>query len=102
MPDSPLPTLSLRLLHDLRKRRGELELPPESLLTAPETILQLGWGKFMRGFAADFVQLANGDGRYSGRIIAVQRRPDHRSEAAVRQDALYTLLLRGVERGQAK
>jgi tagaturonate reductase len=77
-------------------------MPPESLFRAPETILQLGWGKFMRGYAPDLVQVANLDGRYSGRIIAVQRKPDYRSEASARQDALYTLILRGIERGRMK
>ena len=83
MPNNSLPTLSRPLLDDRRKgRSGNLELPPESLLGAPETILQLGFGKFLRGYTPDFVQLANLDGRYSGRIISVQRQADHRSEAA--------------------
>ncbi len=95
-----LPTLSSHLLQELRT--SGLELPPPSLLNAPETILLLGWGKFMRGFVPDFVQLANQDGRYTGRIIAVQRKADHRSEASTRQDALYTLILRGLEDGRVK
>ena len=63
-----LPTLSSHLLQELRT--SGLELPPPSLLNAPETILHLGWGKFMRGYVPDFVQLANQDGRYAGRILA--------------------------------
>jgi tagaturonate reductase len=103
MPNNSLPALSRQLLDQRRKQSdGSLELPPESLFRAPETILQLGWGKFMRGYAPDFVQLANLDGRYSGRIIAVQRKPDNRSEASARQDALYTLILRGIEHGRMK
>ena len=103
MPNRSLPTLSLPLLDQLRQQNdGSLELPAESLLAAPETILQLGWGKFMRGFVPDFVQLAHGEGRYTGRIISVQRKPDQRSEAAARQDALYTLILRGIERGRMR
>jgi tagaturonate reductase len=93
-----LPTLSVELLPQLRERG--LEIPPSSLLHAPETILQLGWGKFMRGFVPDFVQLANANGRYRGRILAVQRESDHRSTAAANQDTLYTLIHRGVEGGQ--
>jgi tagaturonate reductase len=93
-----LPAVSLELLPQARDRG--VEIPSVSLLRAPETILQLGWGKFMRGFVPDFVQLANADGRYSGRILAVQRASDHRSAAAARQNALYTLILRGLERGQ--
>ena len=93
-----LPTLSRQLLHQLS--HDNLVLPPPSLFHAPETILQLGWGKFMRGFVPDFVQLANAENHYNGRILAVQRESDHRSEAAVRQDALYTLILRGREGGR--
>jgi len=103
MPNNSLPTLSRLLLDQLRQQSdGSLELPPESLFRAPETILQLGWGKFMRGYAPDFLQLANLDGRYSGRIITVQRQPDYRAEAMARQDALYTLILRGIELGRMK
>src|ERR1019366_4667029 len=94
------PTLSFKLLKQLRNRN--LEIPSSALLNAPETILLLGWGKFMRGFVPDFVQLANRDGSYTGRIIAVQRKADHRSEASTRQDALYTLILRGLEDARVK
>ena len=97
---SAQPLLSRSLLEDLLiRRRGATELPPPSLLTAPETILQFGSGRFLRGFIEDFVQVANADGSYSGRIVAVQRDTDHRSEAAERQDYLYTLILRGVGEG---
>lgn len=103
MPNNSLPTLSRQLL-DQRRQLSDygLELPPESQFSAPAIILQLGWGKFMRGYAPDFVQLANIDGRYSGRIITVQRQPDYRAEAMARQDALYTLILRGIEHGRMK
>jgi len=103
MTQNSLPTLSLQVLDCLRKQSGNnLEMPLESLLHAPETILQMGWGKFMRGFIPDFVQSANADGRYTGRIVVVQRQPDYRSEASRRQDTLYTLVLRGVEQGRAR
>jgi len=103
MSNNLLPTLSLSLLKQLREQdsRG-LELPPKSLFRAPETILQLGWGKFMRGYAPDFVQLANQDGCYAGRVLSVQRHGDYRCEASARQDGLYTLILRGIERGRTK
>jgi len=92
------PTLSHKLLNALPARN--LEIPSSALLKAPETILQLGWGKFMRGFVPDFVQLANNGGRYAGRIVNVQRNADHRSEAFARQDGLYTLILRGIAGGK--
>lgn len=89
-----LPTLSVDLLPQFENRG--LEIPSAGLLKAPETILQLGWGKFMRGFVPDFVQSANADAHYEGRVLAVQREGDDRSIAARRQNSLYTLILRGL------
>ena len=94
-----LPTLTPDRLALLRERR--VELPSSRLLNAPETILQLGWGKFLRGFTPDFVQLANENGYYHGRILAVQRKFDDRWNAATRQGSLYTLILRGIEDGRS-
>ncbi len=54
----------------------------------------------MRGFVPDFVQLANENGNYTGRILAVQRESDYRATAASGQNALYTLIHRGLENGR--
>ena len=97
-PKTSLPFLFSELLPHLRDRG--LEIPPSPMFHAPETILLLGWGKFMRGFVPDFVQLANLNGAYAGRILAVQRETDHRSVAAARQNTLYTLIHRGLENGR--
>ena len=102
MRGQSLPALSQSLLDGLRKRNPtNLELPTADLLSAPETILQIGSGSFLKGFVEDFVQLANVAGEPLGRVISVQRRSDHRSAASLRQDGLYTLILRGLENGQA-
>jgi tagaturonate reductase len=93
-----LSTLSLSLLNELSS--SKVEAPPVQMLKAPETILQLGWGKFMRGYVPDFVQLCNQGGQYAGRILNVQRSADYRSEAFARQNGLYTLILRGMVKGQ--
>ncbi|MFY9907448.1 MAG: tagaturonate reductase [Terriglobales bacterium] len=100
-----LPALSRSLLDELRERipanvAPKVELPPASILGAPETILQVGSGAFLRGFVEDFVQLANIAGDPVGRVVSVQRKPDRRSAAFLRQDGLYTVILRGLENGQ--
>jgi tagaturonate reductase len=96
-----LPTLSRSLLDELRGRiPANIELPPARILSAPETILQIGSGGFLRGFMEDFVQLANAAGELAGRVVSVQRKPDRRSRAFLRQDGLYTLILRGIEDGK--
>src|SRR5207248_2266612 len=101
MSEAPLPALSRVLLDELRASRpANFDLPPPRILSAPETILQIGSGAFLRGFFEDFVQLANAAGDLSGRLVSVQRNPDQRPEAFARQDGLYTLILRGVEDGR--
>jgi tagaturonate reductase len=70
------------------------------MFSAPDTILQIGSGAFLRGFVEDFVQLAKIAGQPVGRVVSVQRKSDHRSAAFLRQDGLYTLILRGIENGQ--
>ncbi|MGH9452710.1 MAG: tagaturonate reductase, partial [Terriglobia bacterium] len=101
MGSDQLPLLSRKQLESLeRETTAGAELPPRSLMSAPETILQFGTGNFLRGFVEDFVQLANRSGDLSGRVVAVQRRPDHRSAAFTKQDGLYTLILRGIEAGR--
>lgn len=98
-PKVSLPILTTSCLIGLRD--PQLEIPSSRLLNAPETILQLGWGKFLRGFTPDFVQLANETGYYHGRILAVQRKCDDRWSAATRQGSLYTLILRGNQGGRS-
>src|SRR5579871_2848834 len=93
-----LPTLSRPILSELPSRG--LETPPAPMLSAPETMLLLGFGKFMRGYVPDFVQLANAGGKYRGRILAVQREADARWNAAQRQGSFYTLIHRGLEAGR--
>jgi hypothetical protein len=103
MKEQSLPALSQSLVDELRERNlanrsADIELPPANLPGAPETILQIGSGAFLRGFVEDFVQLASIGGDVVRQVVSVQRKSDHRSAALPRQDGLYTLILRGQER----
>src|ERR1700689_3669601 len=113
MRGQSLPALSQSLLDELRERNpanisadllanksANIELPTANMFSTPETILQIGSGAFLKGFVEDFVQLANIAGDPVGRVVSVQRKSDHRSAAFLRQDGLYTLILRGLENGQ--
>jgi tagaturonate reductase len=113
MQGRSLPALSQSLVDQLRERNpanssanllanipANIELPTARMLTTPETTLQIGSGAFLKGFVEDFVQLANMAGEAVGRVVSVQRKSDRRSAAFLRQDGLYTLILRGLENGQ--
>jgi tagaturonate reductase len=66
----------------------------------PETILQFGSGKFLRGFADAFIHHANQEGQRVGRIIVVQTTGDARADSLSRQGGRYHLLVRGLSSGQ--
>jgi len=66
----------------------------------PETVLQFGSGKFLRGFADLFIHQANEDGQRIGRIVAVQTTGDARARALMQQGGRYHVAVRGLSGGQ--
>jgi tagaturonate reductase len=97
-----LPRLSRRTLTQMSGRgTAGVALPPSRLLHAPERVLQFGFGRFVRGFLADFLQAGFVEGHFHGRMLAVQRRADRRMQSFRAQDGLYTLVLRGHVNGEA-
>ena len=84
-----------------REGSDTVALPPRQILEAPELILQIGYGKFVRGFIADFLQQAVAAGDFRGRMLAVQRKSDDRLLSFREQDGLYTLIARGQVQGAA-
>ena len=66
----------------------------------PETILQFGAGRFLRGFFDRFVHQANLEGQNVGRIVIVQSTPGSRANTLADQNGVYHALYRGVEDGQ--
>jgi tagaturonate reductase len=67
---------------------------------APETILQLGAGRFLRAFVDRFVQQANDAGQAVGRVVVVQSTPGGRAELLNQQPEGYHVLVRGYENGE--
>ena len=68
--------------------------------TLPETILQFGSGKFLRGFADLFIHQANQEGQQVGRIVVVQTTGDQRANLLSEQDGRYHVWVRGLSGGQ--
>jgi tagaturonate reductase len=66
----------------------------------PETVLQFGSGKFLRGFADLFLHQANCAGQRVGRIVVVQSTGAGRADALAQQKGRYHVLIRGMENGQ--
>jgi tagaturonate reductase len=73
----------------------------DRLQSSPVTVLQIGEGRFLRGFADWMLHECRRQGLYAGSVVLTQPRPAgaSRLEALRRQDGLYTLLTRGLENG---
>jgi tagaturonate reductase len=74
-----------------RPSNGELELP--------ERVLQFGTGVLLRGLPDYFIDKANKQGVFNGRIVVVKSTSRGDSRAFDEQDGLYTLCIKGIEDG---
>jgi len=76
-----------------------LEVPAESVFDLPEKVLQFGTGVLLRGLPDYFIDKANRQGIFNGRVVVVKS-TDSDSSAFDKQDGLYTLCVRGLENGK--
>ena len=66
---------------------------------APEKVMQFGEGNFLRAFVDDFIDIANEKAGFNGKVVLVQPIAQGLTELINRQEGLYTLYLRGSEKG---
>jgi len=69
------------------------------IFSLPEKILQFGTGVLLRGLPDYFVDKANKQGVFNGRVVVIKSTGTGEKEAFNRQDGLYTLAVRGLENG---
>lgn len=75
-------------------------LPDESLFELPEKVLQFGTGVLLRGLPDYFIDKANRQGIFNGRIVAVKSTSQGDVSAFDKQDGLYTLCIRDQKNGE--
>lgn len=93
--------LSKTTLKDIQPAEG-LVLPDNKVLALPEKILQFGTGVLLRGLPDYFIDKANRQGIFNGRIVVVKSTASGGTDAFESQDGLFTLCVRGIENGQEK
>jgi tagaturonate reductase len=93
------PTLSRELLHKTTAS-VPLTLPDASVFELPEKILQFGTGVLLRGLCDYFVDEANRQGLFNGRIVVVKSTDRGDASAFEAQDNLFTLCVKGLQDGQ--
>lgn len=74
--------------------------PGEAVFSLPEKVLQFGTGVLLRGLPDYFIDKANRQGIFNGRIVVVKSTDSGGADSFDKQDGLYTLCVRGIEDGQ--
>ena len=64
-----------------------------------EKVMQFGEGNFLRAFVDDFIDIANEKAGFGGKAVLVQPIASGLTELINQQQGLYTLYLRGSEKG---
>lgn len=90
--------LSKENLKSISKESGVV-IPQESILALPEKVLQFGTGVLLRGLPDYYIDKANRNHIFNGRIVVVKSTASGGVDAFDSQDALYTVCVRGIEDG---
>jgi tagaturonate reductase len=80
--------------------RDVVTVPNESVFELPEKILQFGTGVLLRGLPDYFIDKANRQGIFNGRIVVVKSTSQGDASSFAKQDGLYTVCIRGLQNGQ--
>ena len=75
-------------------------VPDESLFELPEKVLQFGTGVLLRGLPCYFIDKANRNDIFNGRIVAVRLNSQDDTSAFDKQDGLYTHCIHDVKNGE--
>lgn len=91
--------LSREQIKNINQQPG-LIIPDERLFQLPEKVLQFGTGVLLRGLPDYFIDKANRQGIFNGRVVMVKSTKQGNTDAYDKQDNLYTLLVRGIVSGE--
>jgi len=91
--------LTANNLKDITPKAG-LELPELSHLALPEKVLQFGTGVLLRGLPDYYIDKANKQGIFNGRIAVVKSTDRNKTSGFAKQDHLYTVCVKGIEDGR--
>lgn len=75
--------------------------PPKDVFELPVKVLQFGTGVLLRGLCDYFIDKANRQGIFNGRVVVVKSTEGGDAGAFDKQDNLYTLCVRGIAEGNS-
>lgn len=82
--------------------KDKLSIPGKDYFTLPEKVLQFGTGVLLRGLPGYFIDKANKQGLFNGRIVVIKSTSAGTTDEFAKQDGLYTLCVKGIENGRLK
>ncbi len=77
-----------------------LDVPDEKTFELPEKVLQFGTGVLLRGLCDYFIDKANKQGVFNGRVVVVKSTDKGEADDFNEQDGLFTHCIKGLENGQ--
>lgn len=77
-----------------------IAVPHQGIFTLPEKVLQFGTGVLLRALPDYYIDKANREGVFNGRIVVVKSTPVGSADAFAQQDNLYSLHVRGLQNGK--
>lgn len=80
-------------------KKADVIVPQPNVFELPEKVLQFGTGVLLRGLPDYFIDKANKQGIFNGRVAVVKSTSGPTSEFDA-QDNLYTLCIRGISNGE--
>ncbi|QJD94593.1 tagaturonate reductase [Mucilaginibacter robiniae] len=78
---------------------SDITLPDESIFELPEKVLQFGTGVLLRGLPDYYIDKANRNGIFNGRVVVVKSTDTGSAGPFDKQDGLYTLYMKGINNG---
>src|SRR5919112_653347 len=90
--------LSRQSLKDINNTHAQV--PGEAIFELPEKVLQFGTGVLLRGLPDYFIDKANRQGVFNGRVVVVKSTSQGDSSSFEKQDGLYTVCVRGLLNGK--
>src|SRR4026208_2018476 len=91
--------LSRKNLKKIKSKEG-IDVPADKLFDLPEKVLQFGTGILLRGLPDYFIDKANKQGVFNGRIVVVKSTSKGGVNEFGAQDGLFTHFVKGIEDGQ--
>lgn len=82
------------------KKDDHVKVPPQGWMNLPEKVLQFGTGVLLRGLPDYFIDKANREGLFNGRVLVVKSTDRGGTDGFQDQDNLYTLYVKGIENGK--